>query len=70
MNNPANPRFTLQKYKRHVLFTLSRPSGRLGSDMLHEGRVSLNPGLGGFRDVAFFRISHQQTQSNRICSFF
>ena len=29
----------------------------------------LNPGLGGVRDVASINISHDQTQSNRVCCF-
>ena len=32
-------------------------------------RVALNPGLGGVRDVASAIISHEQTQSNRVCCF-
>ena len=31
--------------------------------------VALNPGLGGVRDVAAAIISHEQTQSNRVCYF-
>ena len=36
---------------------------------LFGNRVALNPELGGVRDVAFAIISHEQTQSNRVCCF-
>ena len=32
-------------------------------------RVALNPELGGVRDAASAIISHEQTQSNRVCCF-
>ena len=34
---------------------------------LFGNRVALNPGLGGVRDVTSAIISHEQTQSNRVC---
>ena len=36
---------------------------------LFSNRVALKPGLGGVRDVASAIISHEQTQSNRVCYF-
>ena len=36
---------------------------------LFESRVALNTGLGGMRDVVSAIISHEQTQSNRVCCF-
>ena len=38
-----------------------------GSALLFESRVALNTGLGGVGDVASAIISHEQTQSNRVC---
>ena len=53
-----------------VNFTFSGP---LGQDSrvqhLFDSRVSLNPGLGGVRDVASASIPHEQTQQNRACCF-
>ena len=36
---------------------------------LFGNRVALNSGLGGVRDFASAIISHEQTQSNRVCCF-
>ena len=36
---------------------------------LFGNRVALNLGLGGMRDITSAIISHEQTQSNRVCSF-
>ena len=36
---------------------------------LFENQVALNPGIGGVRDVASAIISHEKTQSNRVCCF-
>ena len=52
-----------------VIFTFSGSLGLLGSTLLFGTRVALNPGLGGVRDVASAIISHEQTQSNRVCCF-
>ena len=34
-----------------------------------ESRIPLKPVLGGMKDVAFSSMSHEQTQSNRVCCF-
>ena len=52
-----------------VIFTFSGPLGLKGSTLLFGSRVALNPGLGGVRNVASAIISHEQTQSNRVCCF-
>ena len=52
-----------------VIFTFSGLLGLQGSIFCLEIRVALNPGLGGVRDVTSAIISHEQTQSNRICYF-
>ena len=41
----------------------------VGSTVLFEIRVALSPVLGGVRDVVSVIISHEQTQSNRVCFF-
>ena len=35
-----------------------------------ESRILLKPVLDNMRDVAFYSVSHEQTQSNRICCRF
>ena len=52
-----------------VIFTFSGLLGLQGSIFCLVIRVALNPGLGGVRDVTSAIISHEQTQSNRICYF-
>ena len=54
-----------------VIFTFSGLLGLQGSFFffLFSNRVALNPGLGGVRDVTSAIISHEQTQSNRVCYF-
>ena len=37
--------------------------------LLFVNRITLNPGQGGVRDVSSVIISHEQTQSNRVCCF-
>ena len=51
-----------------VIFTWSPPLGLYGST-LFLGAVPPNPGLSGVRDIASAIISHEQTQSNRVCCF-
>ena len=51
-----------------VIFTFSDPLGLWDSHLV-ENCVSLNLGLGGVRDVVSSSISHEQTQSNRVCGF-
>ena len=53
-----------------VIFTFSGLLGLQGSIFCFFcNRVALNPGLGGVRDVTSAIISHEQTQSNRVCYF-
>ena len=52
-----------------VIFTFPGLLGLQGSFFLFSNRVGLNPGLGGVRDVTSAIISHEQTQSNRVCYF-
>ena len=52
-----------------VIFTFSGLLGLQDSFFLFGNRVALNPGLGGVRDVTSAIISHEQTQSNRVCYF-
>ena len=61
---------------KHIMlfFTFSGPLGSgvlglKGSTILFETRVAINPVLGDVRDVASGIISHEQTQSNRVCLF-
>ena len=49
-----------------VILTFSGPLGIQGSTLLFGSRVAL---LGGVTDVASVIISHEQTQSNRVCCF-
>ena len=41
----------------------------LKNKLLFGSRSALNAGLGGVRDVASVIISHEQSQSNRVCRF-
>ena len=54
-----------------VIFTFSGLLELQGSFFfcLFSNRVALNPGLGGVRDVTSAIISHEQSQSNRVCYF-
>ena len=49
-----------------VIFTFSGLLGLQGS-IFCLVTEALNPGLGGVRDVTSAIISHEQTQSNRVC---
>ena len=51
-----------------VIFTFSGLLGLQGS-IFCLVTETLNPGLGGVRDVTSAIISHEQTQSNRVCYF-
>ena len=51
-----------------VIFTFSGLLGLQDSIFCLVTEV-LNPGLGGVRDVTSAIISHEQTQSNRVCYF-
>ena len=50
-------------------FSMFWSFGTVGFNILFGNRVALNPGLGAVRDVASAIISHEQTQSNRVCYF-
>ena len=52
-----------------VIFTFSGLLGTAGFNILFGNRIALNPWLGGVRDVTSAIISHEQTQSNRVCYF-
>ena len=43
--------------------------GTVGFIILFGNRVALNPGLANVRDVVYAIISHDQTQTNRVCCF-
>ena len=51
-----------------VIFTFSSPLGLKGSTLLFGSRVALGARRHE-RDVASAIISHEQTQSNRVCCF-
>ena len=60
--------FPVHRYS-FAIFTCSGPFGLQSSTFFGGSRYALKPGLGGVRDVASAIISHEQTQSNRVCVF-
>ena len=61
--------FVLQYSVGVFTFSGSGSSGLQSSTLLFGNSAALNPGKGGMRDVASANISHEQTQSTRVCCF-